>query len=72
MASGPTSSTMGGLPSLEYDGSLTAPDGSKVSSRVILAFKGTTEYFVNCQYTDAKQAEMTAGCDQILSSFQAA
>ena len=71
MESGPTRSTMGGFPSLEYTGTVKAPDGTLVSSRVILAFNGTTEYFVNCQSTDAQKAEISAGCDQVVASFQA-
>jgi hypothetical protein len=70
MESGPTSSTMGGFPSLGFTGTIGTADGTQVSSRVTLAFNGTTEYFVNCQYTDAYQAEISDGCDQIVSTFQ--
>lgn len=71
MVSGPTRSTMGGFPSLEYTGTVTSPEGTAVTSRVILAFNGTAEYFVNCQYSDSQQEEITAGCDQVVQSFQA-
>jgi len=70
MESGPTPSTMGGFPSLEYTGTISSTDGTPVSSRVVLAFNGNTEYFVNCQYTDAFQAEISDGCDQVVSTFQ--
>jgi len=70
MESGPTSSTMGGFPSLGFTGTISSVDGTPVSSRVTLAFNGTTEYFVNCQYTDAYQGEISKGCDQVVSTFQ--
>jgi hypothetical protein len=69
MTSGPTVSTMGGIPSLEYTGTVTSPTGNPLTSRVVLAFKGTSEYWVNCQYTNAHSQDILAGCDQIVSSF---
>ncbi|HZP89515.1 MAG TPA: PsbP-related protein [Actinomycetota bacterium] len=67
--SGPTDETMAGLPALGFTGTANNPDGQPVSSRLVLAFDGTTEYFVNCQYDDSGQSELLAGCDQIVGSF---
>lgn len=67
--SGPTDETMAGLPALGFTGTANNPDGQPVRSRLVLAFDGTTEYFVNCQYDDSGQAELLAGCDQIVGSF---
>jgi hypothetical protein len=36
---------------------------------VVFAFKGITEYFVNCQYTPAKAAEVKQACSQVVGSF---
>jgi len=67
--SGPTDETMAGLPALGFTGTANNPDGQPVRSRLVLAFDGTTEYFVNCQYDDSGQTELLAGCDQIVGSF---
>jgi hypothetical protein len=72
LTDGPTSEQMGGLPALGFAGSAKTPNGDAVDSRLVLAFDGTTEYFVNCQY-DARHADdVGAGCDEIVSSFATA
>ncbi len=68
--SGPESTTMGGLPALEYTATVQAPGGETVKSRLVLAFDGSIEYFVNCQATDAYMADVLTGCDVVVSSFQ--
>ncbi len=68
--SGPESTTMGGLPALEYTATVQAPGGQTVKSRLVLAFDGSTEYFVNCQATDQYMEDVLAGCDIVVSSFQ--
>ncbi len=65
----PTEETMGGFPALGFAGTARNPSGATVSSRLVLAFNGTTEYFVNCQYDDTGKAAILAGCDQIVSTF---
>jgi hypothetical protein len=36
---------------------------------VVFAFDGTTEYFVNCQYTPPMATEVERTCDQVVGSF---
>ena len=69
MTGGPTEGTMAGFPSLEFTGTAKNPDGATVNSRLVLAFDGTNEYFVNCQYDDTGQTDVLAGCEQIVSTF---
>jgi hypothetical protein len=45
-------------------------DGSSYASTLVFAFNGTTEYFVNCQYTAGMAAEVGRACDQVTGSFQ--
>jgi len=66
---GPTDETMAGLPALGFTGTAKNPAGALVSSKLVLAFDGTTEYFVNCQYDSTGESELLAGCDQIVGSF---
>lgn len=70
LESGPTQETMGGLPAVGYVGTALSPDGVEVRSRLVLAFDGTTEYFLNCQFTPESEADILAGCSLIQSSFQ--
>lgn len=69
LETGPTTQTMGGLPALSFTGTARNPSGRVVHSRLIIAFDGTTEYFVNCQYDDAGRDEMLSGCDRLVSTF---
>ncbi len=69
MSGGPTDETMAGFPALGFTGTAKNPNGATVNSRLVLAFDGTTEYFVNCQFDDTGQAATLAGCDQIVSTF---
>ena len=68
LESGPADITLAGLPGLEYRGSGTS-DGTPIESRIIVAFDGTTEYFINCQHTKQGSVEIGEGCDQIVSTF---
>ncbi len=69
LTSGPDKITMGGLPALGYAGTAADPDGNQVSIRMVLAYDGTTEYFVNCQESQTGAGTMAAACDQIIGSF---
>ena len=64
----PQAITMAGLPGVQFD--VTNGTGGSRQSRLVLAFSGTTEYSVNCQYTHARAAEIQQGCDQVLSTFR--
>jgi uncharacterized RDD family membrane protein YckC len=67
--SGPEELTMGGLPGLRYRGTATI-DATPVASTLVFAFDQTTEYFLNCQATRARAAEIQRGCDQIVRTFK--
>jgi hypothetical protein len=69
LESGPTDESLAGLPGLGFTGTALNPSGQSVSSRLVLAFDRTTEYFVNCQYDSSGQSALLAGCDQIVNSF---
>ncbi|HEY2802808.1 MAG TPA: PsbP-related protein [Actinomycetota bacterium] len=72
MQSGPTKLTMGGFPALGYSGTAVTPQAVSVKTRIVLAFNGTTEYFVNCQSTGNDNSALETGCDQIVSTFAVA
>ncbi len=72
LVSGPDITTVAGLPALTFVGTAVNPSGEDVGSRLVLAFDGTIEYFVNCQYDDAGERQITDGCDLILSTFEIA
>jgi hypothetical protein len=72
MQSGPTKLTMGGFPALGYSGTAVNPQADSVKTRIVLAFNGTTEYFVNCQSSGSDTSALDAGCDQIVSTFTVA
>ena len=66
---GPDKLSMGGLPGLRFRGTGTV-DGAPIESTLVFAFDHTTEYFLNCQSTQARTVEMQRGCDQIVRSFK--
>ncbi|MFL5766764.1 MAG: hypothetical protein ACJ758_02835 [Actinomycetota bacterium] len=72
MQSGPTKLTMGGFPALGYSGTAVNPQAVSVKTRIVLAFNGSTEYFVNCQSTGEDTSALDAGCDQIVKTFTVA
>jgi len=65
----PQKMKMAGLPAYRFQASGVA-DGTAYRSTLVFAFKGTTEYFVNCQYTPAKAAEVKQACNQVTGSFR--
>ena len=62
--------TMGGLPAIRFQGTLTLA-GQATQSTVIYAFDGLTEYFVNCQTVPAQAEAMRRGCAQVVRTFRA-
>src|SRR5260221_13657869 len=60
---------MAGLPGLLFHVTGTT-GGTRYQSRLVAAFTGTTEYFVNCQYTPAKAVEVEQACNQVVGSFR--
>jgi len=67
-----TSITVNGLPGLQFGISGLRAAGTPVDSTLTLVFKGTNEYFINCQHTAAHAEEITAGCDQIVKTLKIA
>lgn len=65
-----TRSDMGGLPGYAVETTAVVPGGTDVRSVLVLAFDGTIEYFVNCQFTEDAETEIREGCDLIRSSFE--
>jgi hypothetical protein len=67
---GPSEVTMGGFPGFRFELSGVEAEGGTVASSILLVFDGTTEYFLNCQFTDEHKDEIDEGCTQIIDSFQ--
>src|SRR5262249_30117282 len=66
---GPEKITMAGMPGLRFRATGITADGSRYTSTLVFAFNGATEYFVNCQYTSGRAAEVKSACDQGVASF---
>ena len=69
MQAGPEKITMAGKPAVRFRATGVLADGTRFTSTIVFAFNGTTEYFVNCQYTPAKAAQVRRACDQVVGSF---
>lgn len=69
MTSGPEQGSMGGLPTLVYTGTLTL-ESAEAQSTIVMAFDGTTQYFLNCQATADMLDAMLLGCEQMSNTFQ--
>jgi hypothetical protein len=68
----PSGLTVGGLPGFEMRIRGVRLSGVQVDSRFVVAFKGTTEYLLNCESTPSHSAEVEKGCQQVVDSFKAA
>ena len=60
---------LGALDAYQAKITAKAPGGQAVESRLVFAFDGRTQYFLNCQYEPDMQSEILDGCDQIQSTF---
>jgi hypothetical protein len=69
IVAGPARVTMDGLPGYRFEIRGKNAAGTAIGSRVVLVFHGQTEYFLNCQHTDSRAAEIENGCDQIMRTF---
>jgi hypothetical protein len=69
LTGGPVVQDVAGLPALRYSGDVRTPAGEAVHTRLVLAFAGTTEYELVCQYDDGAAGPILAGCDQVISTF---
>ena len=70
--SGPKRVTMGGLPGYRFQVTATVDGNTIVESRLVLVFRGKTEYFLNCQHLQngPLATEIESGCDQLMQSFK--
>lgn len=71
LLSGPTSVKMGGLPGYAYRVSVLLNKNHPGASRLVLVWKGKTEYFLNCQHllNGNLGPEIERGCRMIVASF---
>ena len=60
---------LGNLPAFLATVSLRLPGGAVQRVRLFVGYRGSTEYFVNCQSTAAGRAGIDKGCSQILRTF---
>ena len=69
---GPQRVSMGGMPGYRYEITANIDNGTMVESRIVLVFKGRSEYFLNCQHVQdgPLTAEIEGGCDQLMQSFK--
>lgn len=68
---GPRQVSVDGLPGVEFEGWVLNVEGIRVDSRLTVAFDGTKQYSMNCQFRPAREDDMMRGCDQVKESFQA-
>ena len=66
----PQKITMAGLPAVQFH-TAEGRGGSPFQSTLVFAFNGTTEYFVNCQYTPALAPDVLQACNRVVSTFHA-
>ena len=48
---------------------LPGPTGVPLNDLLVFGFRGSTEYFVNCQSTTADEPQILAGCNEVLQTF---
>lgn len=65
----PQKITMASLPAVQFHVT-GGPGGPSSRSTLVFAFNGTTEYFVNCQYTPALALDIQRACNQVVSTFR--
>ena len=72
LLAGPTKVTMGGLPGYEFRISAKTIRGRSSASRLVIVWKGATEYSLNCQHLvgGTRAAEIERGCKMIVGSFK--
>lgn len=67
---GPTRVEIGGLPGfrLRVEGSY---EGQPLTVTGVALFRGTTQYFLECQFTPDHARDIRAGCRQVMRTFRA-
>jgi hypothetical protein len=69
LQAGPERITMGGMPGIRFQGS-ARPHGIANEVTLVIAFNGTTDYWVTCAHTAAKAAEVQRACGQVVRTFK--
>lgn len=67
-ASGQTGD-VGGFPSVTFQG-IPVADPAGAETDITALFDGTSEYFINCQWTSEHEDEVKAACSQLQSTLQ--
>jgi hypothetical protein len=67
-----TTITVDGLPGLQIAVAGIRTAGTPVDSTLTLVFKGSSEYFINCQHTSSHATEIANGCQQIIETLKIA
>jgi len=62
--------TVGGMPALRFDLVVPASGGSRLRGTLVVAFAGTTEYWILCRHDEAHGDEFREGCDLIVRTFR--
>ena len=67
---GPTRVEIGGLPGFRFrvEGSY---GGQPLTVTGVVLFRGTTQYFLECQFTPDHARDIRAGCRQVMRTFRA-
>lgn len=60
---------VGGFPSVSFD-AVPVSDPSDAETNVVALFDGTSEYFINCQWTSDHEDEVKDACDQLRSTLK--
>lgn len=68
---GPADLTLDGMPALRFEVAIPADDGVRLTSRLVVAFRGDTEYWLNCRHDAEHAQEILDGCDLIVRTFDA-
>ena len=57
------------LPALKFRASGLSYNGTRTESTLVLAFDGSTQYEVLCQYRPQHAAQVATACNQVLRTF---
>jgi hypothetical protein len=69
LQAGPERITMGGMPGFRSRGSVGS-NGSTSEITLVIAFNGTTDYWITCTHTAAKAVEVERACSQVVRTFK--
>lgn len=58
-----------GLPALQVVADGVSNDGNAIENRMTIFVDGSTQYLINCMHMAGDEAEVSRGCEQIVSTF---